>query len=162
MTNKEILNGMDEEKKSALAKALAATADAAEAAKVLSDAGIEVSDGEIVKHIEFGADGKAELGDDELAGIAAGAWYSTQVKATPEEVVMHCSVGQVVEVQVSWGFSWTQRCTVTDTRVSRFTSAGGNASPGSLDYYYDEYYVVPTEDHWYFHGGWVNGDRIQK
>lgn len=157
MNKYKIIGGMSAEEKDRISEALRRTANQEEAKKILADAGVEVTDEEILNFLERG---KAELSDDELTEISGGSWYPKQYSQTPGEVSFVADIGQIVEVGTGW-FGTTVRCTVTDTRVSRFLSAG-TRDPGFLQFYTDEYYVVPLEDHWYFSARWVSGDRIEK
>lgn len=157
MEKYEAISSMPAEEKKKLFEALKKAATLEEAKQAFETAGLTLTEEDIK---QYQKEKGAELSDEELSGIAGGAFYPEQWKASPDMVRFVAEVGQVVEVGTGW-FGTTVRCTITDRRVSRFLSGGNNYSMDSFDYYYDEYYVVPFEEHFYFSGGWVRGSRLE-
>lgn len=156
------LTRLSAEKKQALIEALKNTSGPGEVKQVLDAAGIEVSEKKIMDYIDKHSRGRTELSDEELRDVAGGSFYGITDFKSPAEVTFVAEIGQVLEVSNGWGFNATVRCRITDRKIEERTVVDGIMVVSTHHYYYDRYYVVPLEEHWYFSADWVGRNAIEK
>ena len=165
MTLSEKLAGFDDATRTEIMLKIKDSVAIEDALKVLSDAGIKVSEAELRETLKEAKDVKDAnikanqevLDEKELENVNGGGFFSefyeneTHGNVNDVNFVLH--VGDFCEVSLL-GTVFTCRCQVTNCAYVR------DYYTNNEYYYFDMYDVKPVEDHWYWSKDTVK--RIQR